>query len=485
MDHRHAHAPASGAHRLLSQLPVHIAGAALLVLLAALSPSPWWAAAAAFLGLAFTATLARAVPAALILLGPVIVLRLTELLSGVAIEGGATMVETGVRGAATGAFTRLWLIDLLAFASAALLIEWGWRPLQQRFASAGRAWRRQAGLIAVTLTLVLAGMSLILAFFAITHGVPGGGRIDRFTYLNQLEGTPYRTIIMNRVLLAPLIGVVIAVPRTRWIGCALLAWLIALSLLFAEKFTSLLFIGAAAIQPLALVTLARTGALPMRTLATALLVLAAISLPAILVTYGAADSPRRAWDRFEQRAVLQGQLWFLADRRGAPRHIDAAALSADLGSWVDPRAQRPERAGTRFGLYYVMAKFTPSHRLEGAIQSETGFVFAFYPYLLLAGGWTLLMLGALVVALFQATILLLVAQALYRCRWLAILAFGRVANSINATLVTGYAWNIFGPKTLVAAVLGIILLRIRPPFSSGIGSFRIESFILNKKITTR
>ena len=132
-----------------------------------------------------------------------------------------------------------------------------------------------------------------------------------------------------------------------------------------------------------------------------------------------------------------------------------------------------------------MARFTPSHRLEGAIQSETGFVFAFYPYLLLAGGWTLLLLGTLVVALLQATILLLVVQALDRCRWLAILAFGRVANSINAGLVTGYAWNILGPKTLAAALVGIILLRIRSPFSSGIGSLRIESFILNKKITTR
>lgn len=458
MNRRYPHAHPISAQPLLVHLPAHGAAALLTVLLALLFPSAGWALLALILCLAFLATLAATAPAAFILLGPILVLRATELLSGVAIEGGATMVETGVRGVASGAFARLWLLNLLTFSAAAVLISWGWHLLHRRFASAGRSWRRHALPLAAALSVLLGGMTLILAWFAFRHGIPGVDRIDRFAYLNRLEGTPYRTIMMNRVLLAPLIGVVIAVSRTRLFGLALLAWLMTLSLLFGEKFTSLLFIVGGAVQPLALLTVARSGMLPWRALSMATLALISICLPAILFTYGAIDDPRRAWIRLEQRAVLQGQLWYLADSRGAPTRTDTAAFRDDVASWADPRVQRPEIAGTRFGLYYVMSRFTPSHRLDDAVAAKNGFVFAFYPYLLLAGGWFALLAAALLIALLQAAVLLLVAQALDRGRWLAILAFGRVANSIQACLVSGYLWNIAGPKTLLAFGVGCLLL---------------------------
>ncbi|MEO6247635.1 MAG: DUF6418 domain-containing protein [Sphingomicrobium sp.] len=131
-------------------------------------------------------------------------------------------------------------------------------------------------------------------------------------------------------------------------------------------------------------------------------------------------------------------------------------------SWPNPGAQHEQRAGKGFGLYYVMARFTPSHLLKQAERGGTGFVFALHPYLLLSGGIPLLLLGGLAVALFHGLALALLLEALATRRWLAALAFARLINSAYATLFTGYLWNLFGIKSIATLIIGLILLRLAP-----------------------
>jgi len=265
--------------------------------------------------------------------------------------------------------------------------------------------------------------------------------------------------MMNRPVIAPLIGVFIALPERRRAGMSLIGWLLLLSILFGEKFTSLLLIlGGAAIAPL-LAALARRNALPLQSMMVGTIALAALTLPVIMLTYGALDSRERAWARFSERATVQGQLWYLADRAGPPASVDSPALRADLVSWANPAAQHAERAGPRFGLYYVMACFTPSHRLKQAERGGTGFAFALHPYLLLAGGIPLMLLAGLAVALVHGWALALLLEALAQGRWLAALAFARLINSAYATLFTGYLWNLFGVKSLATLLVGLVLLR--------------------------
>ncbi|MEO5641056.1 MAG: DUF6418 domain-containing protein [Sphingomicrobium sp.] len=454
-----------------------IAIAALLSAGAALAPSPTWAILAllAFAGFAFA--LSRHAPTAAVLLAPLLILRLTEFASGAAIENGATMVETGTVGGPTGAFPRLLLFELLLLVAGAWPIERAWRQVRDRFATtgAGRGDRSRS------LLLLLVGLfglaSIFLAILAASHGLPLLGPVDRFTYLERLDGTPYRSIMMNRPVVAPLIGILIAARRTRAVGLALLAWLLGGSVLFGEKFTSLLLIVGGAAAPLLLARLAATGRLPLRPLLAAAGLLAAVSLPAIFISYGGADDAKRAWSRLADRAAVQGQLWYLADREPRAASIDFPALRADLVSWASPSAQHAELAGTRFGLYYAMARFTPSHRLKLAQRGGNGFVFALYPFLILAGGVAGLVIGGLAVALAQGWALALLMRALAEGRWLAALAFARLVNASYACLTTGYLWNMFGIKSIATLLLGLVLLRLPP-----IGQLRVTKNPVNGRL---
>jgi hypothetical protein len=429
---------------------------------AALWPSPGWAVLALLGFGGFSVSLARASPASTILLAPLLLLTASQFASGVAIESGAAMTETGRMGSPSGAFAHLLMLHIVLLTASAWPIELGWRTCSSRTVPIGQDWRDGAGALQLLLGGVIGLASVTLALLAARHGVPLLGGHDRFTYLGRLDGTPYRSIIMNRPVIAPLVGILLAVRDTRRAGALLVGWLLLVSILFGEKFTSLLLILAGAgIAPL-LATLAGRGSLPLRPLLAGALLLGGISLPVVMLTYGALADSDRAWVRLGDRAAVQGELWYLADRAGPPPGIDFPALRADVLSWANPAAQHAERAGPRFGLYYVMARFTPSHRLKQAERSGTGFVFALHPYLLLAGGVPLLLVGGLAVALFHGWVLALLLQSLAERRWLAALAFARIINATYAGLFTGYLWDPFGIKSAATLALGLVLLRLVP-----------------------
>ncbi len=433
-----------------------IAFCALFAAGAALVPSPlWgWLTLPLFAGAIFI--LARAAPTATILLGPLIVLRLTELASLAGIENGAVMAETLTTGHPTGAAAHLLLLTFITLGASAALIEALLPDIASRLADAAPRWTEHGPRLQHALIAILATASVILAILGVRHGVPLFHHIDRFTYLDRLSGTPFASLIHNGALLGPFIGVLLAIPARRRAGALLLAWLLLLSILFGEKFTSLLLIlGGAAIAPVL-----AAGRRAWRPAMLAAALLAAVSLPALLVSYGAQADPARAFARLATRAAEQGQLFYLADRAAPPSRLDTQALAADIVSWPDPAAQHAATAGPRFGLYYVMIRFTPSHRLELAVRSETGFVFPLYSYFLLAGGPLLLVIGALAIALFQGVAFALLARALLAAHWLAALAFARVIASLYACLTTGYLWNAFGVKTVVTLAIGLVLLRL-------------------------
>ena len=455
MDYRRPIA-ATGAPRGALVALAFFATAALLAAAAALIPSATWAWLTLPLFAAALFALARTAPTATILLAPLLILRATELVSLAAIESGAVMIETLTTGRPTGAASHLLLLTLVTFGTAAALIETLLPALADRLADAIPQWSAHGQKLQLTLTAILVAATLALAILGLSHGVPLFHHIDRFTYLHRLAGTPFASLIHNGALLGPFIGILLAIPVRRRAGLLLLGWLLLLSILFGEKFTSLLLIlGGAAIAPM-LAAHARAW----RPAALALLMLAVISLPATLLTYGVLDRPTHALTRLADRAAEQGQLFYLADRAPPPLRLDTPALAADIASWPNPSAQHAAVAGPRFGLYYVMIRFAPSHRLELAMRSETGFVFPLYPYFLIAGGPLLLVMGALFVALFHAWAFALLTKALLASRWLAALAFARVIASGYACLTTGYLWNAFGAKTLATLAIGVVLLHL-------------------------
>ena len=435
---------------------------ALLSAGAAVLPSPVWASGALIAFVVYSLVLLKRSPATFLMLAPLIALRITEFLSGAAIESGSYMTETMFRGIPTGAFAHLLLVYVLFFTSAAMVIELVWPKLARELVNAPERWNVSAPIAWRVMLVIFAIASVYLIRLGLNNGFPLFDHIDRFQYLRKLDSPYYRMWMVNRIIFAPFLGMFFAIPRYRLGSLALLFWMIASSVLFGEKFTSLLMIISMFVMPLGLIHTARGGKIDLSVLGLVVGVVAMITLPAGLLAYGAKSDPSAAVQRYGDRIALQGQLWFQADRKFLkPVAWDPQAISDDAASWIDVTAQDPTLVGTKFGLYYVMELFTPSHELNLDVDAGGGYVFAFYPYLMMVSG----ILGMLVVsslfAIYHAMVVYLMMLAMCRSKWLAGLAFARDTGLLYAAYSSGYLYDVMGIKNLATLMLGLVLLTIR------------------------
>ncbi|WP_153002545.1 DUF6418 domain-containing protein [Sphingomonas endophytica] len=422
-------------------------------------PSGAWAYVATLLFGSFCLGLLRVAPATFLLFVPLLALRLTEFLSGAAIENGAYMLETTTYGRPTGAFCRLLLLYLVFFGAATLVVESGWLRLRQRFLSAPTRWESQAKFIWAVLLAFAVIISAYLLRLAINNGTPLFSGIDRFRYLEIIDSPIYRGFLTNRIVLIPFVGALFATPGYRGKAFGYIVWLVATSIIFGEKFTSLLMILSLFAIPAGLVHIANDRPIPVGTIAGIATALVVVTIPAVLVSYGALSDFDGAVQRYGQRAALQGQLWYQADLHYLKAvNFEDRVIAADMASWPNPAAQSPEKAGTRFGLYYVMQPFTSSRLLGWTQEGGTGFVFSLYPYFLRALGVVGLLIMGVLLAIYHGLVMRWLAEGLAEASWLAALLFGRVMSTIYAAYTTGYLWNCFGISTVVYLSAGLFLL---------------------------
>ncbi|MBB5726264.1 hypothetical protein FHS97_002200 [Sphingomonas endophytica] len=437
---------------------IHFLLAGALAFGAVVAPSAAWAYGALALFASMCFGLLRTSPATFLLFVPLLALRITEFMSGGAIESGAYMIETMITGTATGAFTRLLLIYLLFFLTATFVVEASWPRLKVLFREAPARWEPQGRLIAMALMVVMTFGSLYLIRLGINNGFPLISHIDRFQYLERVDSPIYSAWMSNRLVMVPFMGVLFAVPRYRLQGGLLLVWLLATSILFGEKFTSLLMILSIFSIPAGLAHIANDRPIPTGIIGGVALAVVVVTVPAVLIAYGALNDFDGAAKRYGERVALQGQLWYVADWKYlAAARLDDRAIASDMASWVKPGEQDATKAGTRFGLYYVMQPFTPSRTMGWTMEAGGGFVFSLYPYFLMAMGIIGLLVMSSIIAIFHAWIMRMLAQCLAQANWIASVLFGRVLSSIYAGYSTGYMWNFFGIKSLLTIAVALFL----------------------------
>lgn len=425
---------------------------------AATAPSAAWAYLALVLFGSMSFGMLRTSPATFLLFVPLIALRITEFISGAAIEGGAYMVETEITGRATGAFARLFLIYVIFFLTATLVVEAAWPRLKSLFREAPTRWQPQARLIWTGLLIVMTAATLYLVRLGINNGFPLISHLDRFEYLNKLDSPVYSGWMTNRPVLVPFMGALFCVPAYRLRATLILVWLLALSVLFGEKFTSLLMILSIFAIPVGLVHIANDRSIPTGAIGAIAIAVVVITVPAVLIAYGALTNFDAAVQRYGQRVALQGQLWYVADDKYlAATRLDDRAIGADVASWMQPGEQNAEGAGTRFGLYYVMQRFTASRLLGWAMEAGTGFVFSLYPYLLMTMGMVGLLFVSSLIAVFHAFVMRMVAQTIAEGNWIASILFGRAMSSLYGGYTTGFMWNFFGIKNLLTIAVALFL----------------------------
>lgn len=458
-DARPAYVPyGSRARAFGGMFAIHFLLAGALAFGASVAPSAAWAygALAVFASMCFG--LLRTSPATFLLFVPLLALRITEFISGGAIEGGAYMIETMVTGSPTGGFTRLLLIYLLFFLTATFVVEASWPRLKLLFREAPSRWEPQGRLIFMALLVVMTFGTLYLIRLGINNGFPLLSHIDRFVYLEKVDSPIYSAWMSNRIVMVPFMGALFAVPRYRLQGGLLMVWLLATSILFGEKFTSLLMILSVFSIPAGLAHIANDRLIPTGLIGGVALAVVLVTVPAVLVAYGALNDFDAATKRYGERVALQGQLWFLADSKYlAVAKLDDRAIASDVTSWLKPGEQDATKAGTRFGLYYVMQRFTPSRTMGWTMEAGGGFVFSLYPYFLMAMGIVGLLVMSSLIAIFHAWIMRMLAQCLAEANWIAAILFGRVLSSIYAGYSTGYMWNFFGVKSILTIAVALFL----------------------------
>jgi hypothetical protein len=429
--------------------------------LAAVAPSPAWAYLALVGYLVFVLLVAKTSPATFILFSPLIALRATEMLSGAAIESGAYMTETTEFGSPTGSFSHLLIIYILFFSTAAIVIELSWPRLRVEILRSSLRWQQHGSFVWHGLVAVFTVATTYLAYIGIRNGFPLFTHVDRFAYLKQLDSSGYYAWVYNRIVLVPFMGLLFCLPSYRSRSVALLVCLLSLSVLFGEKFTSLLLIVCIFSIPPGLLRIARGSQLELKTVGLLAGAIITITIPAVLIVYGALNNLDAALNQYGSRVALQGQLWFRAsEEKEAVIAFQKQPLIADARSWLNVTDQNPTTAGTDFGLYYVMERYTPATRLEWAIEGGNGFVFSLYPYLLLTTGLVGLLVVSSLLAAYQAWSLILLSRALAQANWLAVLCFGRVMSSFFACYTTGYFWNVFGLKTFATVAFGLVALSL-------------------------
>lgn len=456
---RARHRPAAARRRsaYLFVLTAHFVVAGSNALAAVLFPSALWAYAALAIFISLSFGILKTSPATFLFCLPLLALRITEFISGAAIESGAFMTETQTIGHPTGAFSRLLLVYILFFGVIAALVEAFWPRLRLAFRAARQLWETHAAFIWKGLLVSAILCSLLLLWTGLQHGFPLLAGIDRFSYERRVDSPLYGAFIRNRLVLVPFIGPLLALPRYRTRAAGLTVWLLAASILFGEKFTSLVLIVSMVGIPAVLVHIAHDRPIPVRSLAMGSAIITALTIPAVLLAYGAASDLDLAMQRYADRTALQGQLWYQTDKAFArPIAFDKPTLAADVATWFTPSAQDPSIARTDFGRYYVMKQFTSWEYMLGLMKLNSGFVFSLYPYMMMTTGVSGMIAASTFLALYHALLLLFLSQALARANWIAALLLGRAVNSLYATYADGYLWNIFGIKTL--GTIGVALL---------------------------
>jgi hypothetical protein len=421
-------------------------------------PSPAWAYAALVIFVSMCFGLLRTSPATFLLFVPLLATRITEFISGAAIESGAYMIETTTYGRPTGAFSRLLLLYLFFFFVATFAVEAMWPRLRPMLQEAPVRWERQAKLIWRGLLVVMGCATLYLLRLGINNGFPLFQHIDRFVYLETIDSPIYQSWMSNRLVLVPFIGALFAIPTYRGRAALLVIWLLASSIIFGEKFGSLLMILSLFAIPAGLVHIANGRLIPVNAIIGISLSIVTVTFPAVLIAYGAITNFDAAAERFGQRVALQGQLWFVTDDKYlVAAKLDDQAISADVSSWFAPGEQDSTKAGTRFGLYYVMQHFTSSRMLGWTMEGGNGFIGSLYPYLLMSLGVVGLLFVTSIIALYHAILMRMLAASFAQSGWIAAFLYSRVMSSFYATYTTGYLWNIFGVKTLLTFAVGLFM----------------------------
>ncbi|MFT6989207.1 MAG: hypothetical protein ACJASL_001175 [Paraglaciecola sp.] len=422
-------------------------------------PSPFFTLAALIVFIYFIVSLAKFAPATFVLLVPYLVLRATVLLSGVSIEFGAEMVELELIGYATGSMIRLVMVYIFFVTVASLVIESIYRKLCQYYShnSAESKIQHQPWVILLFVVFIL--LTLMALAIGAKAGFPLITGLSRLAFREEASSKLFLLYISNRGILILLLGLVFALAQgiKKQISLILFFITIFVSMLFGEKFTSILKLSVLMFTPYLLFK-ARHEKINLVKLGLPLTFVVALIMPVILYIYGWNDDPVLAVEKLQNRFAAQAQLWFLADSEMSSLFaLDLDSLIHNLKSFFSANsfyyANNYPYTGARYFMYNYMSTDLLSLFLETKALTLT---MSFEPYLLMTNGWLGQLLPLFICSAGYAANLSYLVYGIFRADPITIFFAAKLLiwTGVGA-MQQGELIFMFGLKTVLLALIAL------------------------------
>jgi len=403
--------------------------------------------------------LSRYCPAAFVLLLVYLFFRFTTLISGVAIELGSEMQELDTWGKATGSTIRLCMVYIAFITAASAVIE----AVHIRI-------RKNSNLISLVETskwvpvffILVSTLTLVMIMKGTEVGFPMFSGMSRLAFREEISSKLFLLYISNRPIFVALLGLVFATCTgfRRKASLALFMVTMLVSMLFGEKFTSLIILLVFMSTPSLLLS-KQLHSLRLTRLAVPMLLATMLTIPFILLVYGWNDDPVAAVERLTSRFSGQGQLWFVADRDINSFFLfDQAALLHNLKSFVALDGGALSNQYPFFGARYFMYNYMNTDLLFLFLETKAlTLTFGFEPYILVTNGWLGQLLPLVLCAAVYALNLAYLNFAIFNANPVSIFLSMKLFIWFNFALQQGELWFMFGLKSLILVSLCVIYER--------------------------
>lgn len=404
----------------------------------------------------FAVALARHSPVSFILLLQYIFFRFTTLISGVAIEFGAEMPELGLIGEATGSTTRLVMVYVFFITVSATIIELIKKAIMERIGDFERRNNLQFHAWVPLFFFVLSVFTLIVLVIGSKAGFPLFTGMSRLEFREVVSSKVFLLYMTNRSIFVALLGLLIAgcTGLRKKISVILFLMLIGVSILFGEKFTSLVSMAMLVIIP-SIILNRKVQSLNLTKLGTALAIITAFTVPIILSVYGWSDDPVLALEMLTSRFAGQGQLWFVADRDvNCLVCLDLEALQYNLISFISTNPSDLANQSPYFGAKYFMFNYMEVGLLFLFLETQAlTLTFGLEGYLLATNGWLLQLLPLSICAATYAVALSYLMYSFYKYDPISIFFALKLLIWINVGLQQGELWLVFGYKIILFSLI--------------------------------
>jgi hypothetical protein len=382
--------------------------------------------------------------------------RLTTLVSGVFIESGAYMVELGMDGVATGAYIRLTLIYILFTLITAIFIE--------KYNKPNELITNQYNLIGLERLFIvcsyifLAGLFVYLFVLGIRQGFPILSGVDRFVFKNTLSDFFLTQFIQARFIIASILGFMFAISSgsEKKLNGAYFAIMFILSILFGEKFTSIVGMSIYFILPITILkSFDYKYLLPK--IAALMIAMAIITIPTILIVYGWADDSAAAIDRFLNRAASQGQLWYAVDYDlNEMFKFDAGEFVRNIQAMISFSPATYAEQYPFLGIRSLMMDYLTPERFASYSIFNITLNFGFEAYLVRMFGYLGMLPFLVFFAFIYALNLRYLKYAITSLSPIRIFIASRLLIWVTFGLQQGELYYIIGLKTFVFLVIALV-----------------------------